>query len=62
MIAPLIANATRWFDRRRGLAAAIIASGQGVAVVVWPPVLRYINDGAGWREAFQFYCILCRSP
>jgi MFS family permease len=31
MIAPLIANATRWFDRRRGLAVAIISSGQGVA-------------------------------
>ena len=57
MIAPLIANATRWFDRRRGLAVAIIASGQGVAGVVWPPVLRYINDGAGWREACQFFGI-----
>ena len=24
---PLIANVTRWFDRRRGLAVAIVASG-----------------------------------
>jgi MFS family permease len=55
MIAPLIANATRWFDRRRGLAVAIIASGQGVAGVFWPPVVRYINEGAGWREVYQFY-------
>jgi MFS family permease len=55
MIAPLVANATRWFDRRRGLAVAIIASGQGVAGMFWPPVIRYINDGAGWREVYQFY-------
>jgi MFS family permease len=55
MIAPLVANATRWFDRRRGLAVAIIASGQGVAGVFWPPVVRYISDSAGWREAYQFY-------
>ena len=31
MIAPLVANVTRWFDRRRGLAVAIITSGQGLA-------------------------------
>ncbi len=55
MIAPLIANATRWFDRRRGLAVAIIASGQGVAGVFWPPIMRYINDNAGWRDVYQFY-------
>ena len=55
MIAPLVANATRWFDRRRGLAVAIIASGQGVAGVVWPPIVRFINDSSGWREAYQIY-------
>lgn len=55
MIAPLVANATRWFDRRRGLAVAIIASGQGLAGIVWPPIVRYINDTAGWREAYQYY-------
>jgi MFS family permease len=57
MIAPLVANATRWFDRRRGLAVAIIASGQGVAGIVWPPIMRYINDTAGWREVYQYYGI-----
>ena len=57
MIAPLVANATRWFDRHRGLAVSIIASGQGVAGVIWPPVVRYINDGGGWREVYQYYGI-----
>ena len=43
MIAPLVTNATRWFDRRRGLAVAIIASGQGVAGAIWPPILHFMN-------------------
>lgn len=55
MIAPLVTNATRWFDRRRGLAVAIIASGQGVAGAIWPPILRYLNDSVGWRDTYLYY-------
>lgn len=58
MIAPLIANATRWFDRRRGLAVAIIASGQGVAGAIWPPVVRYFNDSIGWRDTYLYFGVL----
>ena len=57
MIAPLIANVTKWFDRRRGLAVAIIASGQGVAGAVWAPVARYLNDSTGWRETYFLFAV-----
>lgn len=57
IIAPLVANATRWFDRRRGLAIAIISSGQGVAGAFWPPVLRYFTDLTDWRETYFYYGI-----
>ena len=57
MIAPLVANATRWFDRRRGLAVAIIASSQGVAGVIWPPVMHYFNELVGWRETYYYFGI-----
>ena len=57
MIAPLIANATRWFDRRRGLAISIIASGQGLAGALWPPLIRYLNDSVGWRETYFYFSI-----
>lgn len=57
MIAPLLANAIRWFDRRRGLAVAIIASGQGCAGMIWPPVVRYLNDSVGWRDTYYYYAI-----
>ena len=55
MIAPLIANATRWFDRRRGLAVAIISSGQGFAGMLWPPIVRYMNDLVGWRGTYLYF-------
>jgi len=57
LIAPLVTNATRWFDRRRGLAVAIIASGQGVAGAIWPPVLHYMNASIGWRDTYFYFGI-----
>ena len=57
MIAPLVANATRWFDRRRGLAVAIIASGQGLAGAVWPSVFGYLENKVGWQETYSYYAI-----
>ncbi|MBL6599687.1 MAG: MFS transporter [Alphaproteobacteria bacterium] len=57
MIAPLVANATRWFDRRRGLAISIIASGQGLSGAVWPPIIGYMNETVGWRETYWYFSI-----
>jgi MFS family permease len=57
-IAPLLANATRWFDRRRGIAIALVASGQNLAGAIWPPVLRYLTDDYGWRRAFLIYGLI----
>ncbi|MCY4284280.1 MAG: MFS transporter [Thiotrichales bacterium] len=55
MIAPLVANVTRWFDRRRGLAVAILTSGQGLAGAVWPPIVQHFNDLVGWRGTFLYF-------
>ena len=35
---PLLIYVSRWFDRKRGTAIALISSGQYVAGMVWPPV------------------------
>ena len=55
MIAPLVANVTRWFDRRRGLAVAVITSAQGLAGAIWPAVIQYFNDLVGWRGTFLYF-------
>jgi MFS family permease len=56
-VAPLLANATRWFDRRRGIAVALVASGQPLAGAIWPPSLRYLTEDFGWRTAFSAYAL-----
>jgi MFS family permease len=55
LFAPLIATATRWFDRRRGLAVAIVASGQGLAGMIWPAVFDALIADYGWRGALFIY-------
>jgi MFS family permease len=58
LFTPLLANTTRWFDRRRGFAIALVASGQGVAGAVWPPVFRYLIETEGWRSAYDTFAIV----
>ncbi|TAK44468.1 MAG: MFS transporter [Betaproteobacteria bacterium] len=50
--APLVADISLWFTRRRGIAVAICASGNYLAGALWPPVLQYFFDGYGWRATF----------
>ncbi len=47
---PLVADITHWFVRRRGIAVAIVASGNYLAGALWPPVLQYGIDAVGWRQ------------
>src|SRR5438034_11235637 len=37
---PLVIYVSRWFDRRRGTALALISSGQYIAGVLWPTVFE----------------------
>src|SRR5262249_28227814 len=55
IFAPLMANVSRWFDRRRGSALALVASGQQVAGFFWPPVFRSGLDHVGWRGTLVWY-------
>lgn len=51
-MAPLIADISHWFNRRRGLAVGIAFSGSYVAGAIWPPILQRMFDAQGWRESF----------
>jgi len=50
--APLIADTTLWFVRRRGIAVAVCASGNYLAGTVWPPVVQHFVETAGWRDTY----------
>jgi len=58
MFSPTIAYVTRWFDRRRGSAVALVSSGQYVAGAVWPVLLQIGIDRYGWRRAMMLYGIV----
>jgi MFS family permease len=47
--APLIVYVSRWFDRRRGTALALISSGQYIAGMIWPTVLEVGMRHFGWQ-------------
>ena len=63
--APLVADASLWFTRRRGIAVAIVISGNYLAGAVWPPVLQHLFDRAGWRPTYigvGLFCIAVMLP
>lgn len=57
--APLVADTSRWFERRRGIALAICMSGNYTAGAVWPPILQWLIDGWGWRQAYVAVGVFC---
>jgi MFS family permease len=59
MFAPLIADTSHWFTRRRGIAVAICASGNYVAGAVWPPVVQHFVANYGWRNTYQGIALFC---
>ena len=46
---PLMAEASHWFERYRGLAVTIVASGNYVAGTFWPPLINWSTQAYGWR-------------
>ena len=53
--APLLIYTSRWFDRRRGTALALISSGQYVAGMVWPSILEIGIKQFGWQSVMLAY-------
>jgi MFS family permease len=57
--APLVADTSLWFNKHRGIAVAICASGNYLAGAVWPPILQYLFDTVGWRQTYIGYGVFC---
>ena len=56
--APLYIYVSRWFDKRRGSALALISSGSYIAGAFWPPVFERAIANFGWRETMLCYAAL----
>lgn len=58
MYAPLLVYVSRWFDRRRGTAIALISSGQYIAGVFWPSIFERGIAAYGWQTAMLAYAVI----
>lgn len=57
--APLLADISFWFVRRRGIAVAICASGNYLAGTIWPPLVQRLIEAQGWRTSHLILAIVC---
>jgi len=57
--APLVADISLWFTRRRGIAVAICISGNYLAGASWPPVIQHFIETAGWRQTYIGIGVFC---
>jgi MFS family permease len=49
---PLTVLAIKWFNTRRGMAAAIVSAGNGFGILVLSPLSRWLINQFDWRMAF----------
>jgi MFS family permease len=57
--APLIADISHWFTRRRGIAVALCASGNYLGGALWPPLVQRLIDAQGWRVNQVIIGVVC---
>jgi predicted MFS family arabinose efflux permease len=54
-----MAEVSHWFERYRGLAVTIVASGNYVAGTLWPPLINWGLAAVGWRVTHIAIGIFC---
>ena len=57
--APLLADTALWWNKRRGIAVAVAASGNYLAGTVWPPLVQWGIETIGWRHTYVLMGLLC---
>ena len=63
--APLLADISFWFEKRRGTAVALCACGNYVSGAVWPTLIEATIRAHGWRTAhlaIGLFCIVVMPP
>jgi len=58
LYAPLLVYISRWFDRRRGTALALIWSGQYIAGITWPTLFEHAIADYGWRVTMAGFAVV----
>jgi MFS family permease len=56
---PLLADVSFWFEKRRGIAVALCASGNYLSGAIWPPVIEAMIRAHGWRTTHLVVGLIC---
>jgi len=56
---PLLADTSLWWEKRRGIAVAVCASGNYLGGAIWPPVVQHFAETSGWRATYTGMGIVC---
>jgi MFS family permease len=56
---PLMADISFWFEKRRGIAVALCASGNYLSGAIWPTLIEWVIRSHGWRTAHLVVGITC---
>lgn len=56
---PLVGDVSHWFEKRRGVAVSIAASGNYFAGALWPTLVELMIREQGWRTTFLAAAALC---
>jgi MFS family permease len=57
--APLMADTALWWNKRRGMAVAVCASGNYIAGTIWPPIAQWGVEHHGWRDTYLALGLVC---
>ncbi len=57
--APLLADTSLWWNKRRGIPVAVCASGNYVAGAIWPPLAQHGIEIMGWRSTYVALGLFC---
>ena len=57
--APLMADISHWFTRRRGIAVTLVACGNYISGTIWPPVVQHSIEVNGWRFTYIVLGVFC---
>jgi MFS family permease len=57
--APLLADTAQRWNKRRGIAVAVCASGNYLAGTLWPPIAQWGVTQVGWRTTYLCIGLFC---
>lgn len=57
-VAPLFAMVAGWFERQRGIAQGVVATGSGIGTLVLLPLAERLISTSGWRDTYVVLAVV----